>query len=168
MSDVQPADEPTHPVNELEIELHHVRVTSRHSALRVLVVRVLVPLCAALALVFSAQAASSEAASESYRVIRVVDGDTIVLERIGKVRLIGIDTPETVDPRRPVQRFGREASAFMRRLVDGAGSVLLVAEEPSLTIRNGILKGWVVTSDNEVLICRDPMIFIRARQIECE
>lgn len=50
----------------------------------------------------------------------------------------------------------------------GAGSVLLVAEEPSLTIRNGILKGWVVTSDNEVLICRDPMIFIRTRQIECE
>ena len=109
MSDVQPADEPADPVNELEIELHHVRVTSRHSPLHVRVVRVLVPLCAALALVFSAQAASSEAASESYRVIRVVDGDTIVLERIGKVRLIGIDTPETVDPRRPVQRFGKDA-----------------------------------------------------------
>jgi micrococcal nuclease len=119
MSDVQPADEPTYPVNELEIELHHVRVTSRHSALRVLVVRVLVPLCAALAVVLPATAASSETASESYRVIRVVDGDTIVLERIGKVRLIGIDTQETVDPRRPVQRFGKDASAFMRRLVDG-------------------------------------------------
>lgn len=110
---------PTNPGSELEIDRHHVRVTSRNSSLRVRVVRVLVPLCAALALVLSAQAASSETASESYRVLRVVDGDTIVLERIGTVRLIGIDTPETVDPRRPVQRFGKDASAFMRRLVDG-------------------------------------------------
>ncbi len=50
----------------------------------------------------------------------------------------------------------------------GASSMLLLAEEPSLTIRNGILKGWAVTTDNEILVCRDPMIFIRAKQIECE
>jgi micrococcal nuclease len=57
--------------------------------------------------------------ANSYLVTRVVDGDTIVLERIGKVRLIGVDTPETVDPRRPVQQFGKEASDFTRRLVEG-------------------------------------------------
>ena len=58
-------------------------------------------------------------AEPAYLVTRVVDGDTIVVEGIGKVRLIGVDTPETVDPRRPVQRFGREASAFTKRLVEG-------------------------------------------------
>jgi endonuclease YncB( thermonuclease family) len=50
-------------------------------------------------------------------VTRVVDGDTVILERIGRARLIGVDTPETVDPRTPVQRFGKEASEFTRRLV---------------------------------------------------
>ena len=53
------------------------------------------------------------------RVERVVDGDTIIVTGVGRVRLIGVDTPESVDPRRPVEFFGKEASAFTRRLVDG-------------------------------------------------
>jgi micrococcal nuclease len=36
------------------------------------------------------------------------------------IRMIGIDTPETVDPRKPVQCFGREASNHAHRLLDGA------------------------------------------------
>ena len=54
--------------------------------------------------------------------IRVVDGDTIDVLIDGRqlrVRYIGIDTPETVDPRRPVECFGREASARNRELVEG-------------------------------------------------
>ncbi|MEK7480335.1 MAG: thermonuclease family protein [Patescibacteria group bacterium] len=50
---------------------------------------------------------------EWYKVVRVVDGDTLVVEIDGAnvtVRLIGLDTPETVDPRKPVQCFGKEAS----------------------------------------------------------
>ena len=50
---------------------------------------------------------------------RVVDGDTIIVRDVGRVRLIGVDTPETVHPGRPVEFFGREASAFTKRLVDG-------------------------------------------------
>ena len=50
---------------------------------------------------------------------RVVDGDTIILNGRERVRLIGVDTPETVDPRRPVQYFGKEASAFTKRMVEG-------------------------------------------------
>lgn len=50
---------------------------------------------------------------------RVVDGDTIVVEGLGKVRLIGIDTPETVHPNKPVEFFGKEASAFTKKLVEG-------------------------------------------------
>ena len=53
------------------------------------------------------------------RVERVVDGDTIIVGGVGRVRLIGVDTPESVDPRRPVEFFGKEASAFTRRLVEG-------------------------------------------------
>jgi micrococcal nuclease len=59
-------------------------------------------------------------------VVRVVDGDTIVA-RIGsrdeKVRLIGIDTPETVDPRKPVQCYGKEASDRMKSLLPPGSSI---------------------------------------------
>lgn len=57
-----------------------------------------------------------------YSVSRVVDGDTIVVNINGqeeKVRLIGVDTPETVDPRKPIQCFGREASDFVKNMLTG-------------------------------------------------
>lgn len=53
------------------------------------------------------------------RCIRVIDGDTIELEGDERVRLIGVDAPESVDPRRPVEPFGLEAAAFTRRMVEG-------------------------------------------------
>ncbi len=55
-------------------------------------------------------------------VVRVVDGDTIVVNIQGrdyKVRYIGMDTPETVHPFKPVQYFGKEACEKNRELVDG-------------------------------------------------
>jgi micrococcal nuclease len=52
-------------------------------------------------------------------VVDVVDGDTVKVPGT-TVRLIGVDTPETVDPRVPVQCFGREASARAHALLDGA------------------------------------------------
>lgn len=63
----------------------------------------------------------------SVRVLRVVDGDTFALANGERVRLIGIDTPESVDPRKPVQCFGKEAAAHMRTTVEGK-SVRLVAD----------------------------------------
>lgn len=50
---------------------------------------------------------------------RVVDGDTIELDGGETVRLIGVDTPETVHPRKPVERFGKQATAFTTRLAEG-------------------------------------------------
>jgi len=49
----------------------------------------------------------------------VIDGDTILLDGNEIVRLIGIDTPETKDPKIPVQYYGREAYEFTKRLVEG-------------------------------------------------
>ena len=58
-----------------------------------------------------------------YPVSRVVDGDTIVVMVGGKeekVRLIGVNTPETVDPRKPVECFGKEASDFLKHMLSGS------------------------------------------------
>jgi micrococcal nuclease len=56
-------------------------------------------------------------------VVHVADGDTIVVDfrgRTEKVRILGADTPEVVDPRKPVQCFGPEASAYTKsRLAPG-------------------------------------------------
>jgi micrococcal nuclease len=55
-------------------------------------------------------------------VARVIDGDTIVVRSGGSledVRLIGVDTPETVKPNTPVQCFGERASHFTKRLLEG-------------------------------------------------
>lgn len=57
-----------------------------------------------------------------YDVVAVIDGDTLDVSIDGKVerlRLIGIDTPETVDPRKPVQCFGKEASNKSKELLIG-------------------------------------------------
>ena len=53
-----------------------------------------------------------------YRVVDVLDGDTIVVvrdDRRDTIRLLGIDTPETHHPTKPVQCFGPEASAYTTR-----------------------------------------------------
>lgn len=57
-----------------------------------------------------------------YPVLSVTDGDTIRVRvdgRSTRIRLIGIDTPEVRDPRKPVQCFGREASRRAHELMDG-------------------------------------------------
>jgi micrococcal nuclease len=59
-------------------------------------------------------------------VTRVVDGDTIVVTGNVHVRLIGMDTPETVDPRKPVQCFGKAASARTKQLLPPGSAVNLV------------------------------------------
>jgi len=51
--------------------------------------------------------------------VRVIDGDTIELEDGERVRYVGVNAPESVDPRRRVECFGKEASAFNKALVEG-------------------------------------------------
>ena len=58
-------------------------------------------------------------ASNKFLVTRVVDGDTIKLEGGITVRLLGIDTPESVHPRKPVECYGPEASKYLKDRVLG-------------------------------------------------
>jgi micrococcal nuclease len=68
------------------------------------------------------------------RVVRAVDGDTLEVAlddgATETVRLIGVDTPETVKPDTPVQCFGPQASAFEHRTVEGRRVRLLTGVEP--------------------------------------
>jgi micrococcal nuclease len=67
------------------------------------------------------------------QVIRVIDGDTIEARFDGRtedVRLIGIDTPETVKPGTPVQCFGPRASHFTKSLLEGQRVQLVIGAEP--------------------------------------
>jgi micrococcal nuclease len=60
------------------------------------------------------------------KVLRVIDGDTVQVEiyfppsgisNLETIRLIGVDTPESVDRRKPVQYFAKEASAFTKNVL---------------------------------------------------
>lgn len=61
---------------------------------------------------------------------RVVDGDTVELSTGEKVRLIGVDTPETVKPNHPVEPYGKEASDFSKQLLTGQKVTLKFDVEP--------------------------------------
>jgi micrococcal nuclease len=67
--------------------------------------------------------------SGEVRVERTVDGDTLVLADRERVRLIGVNAPETVKPNSPVEPWGPEASAFTRNFV-GGGIVHLQFDGP--------------------------------------
>jgi len=85
---------------------------------------------------------------------RVIDGDTVELENGEKVRYIGINTPESVDPRRAVECFGKEASEFNKALV--AGKKVKLVRDVSERDKYGRLLRFVYLEDgtfiNEVLI----------------
>lgn len=87
-----------------------------------------------------------------YSCTRVVDGDTIVVNiagKIEKVRLIGVDTPETVHPQKPVERFGKEASEFTRRMV--AGKTVRLEYDWQTRDKYGRLLGYVYLQDETFL-----------------
>ena len=57
-----------------------------------------------------------------YDVISVQDGDTITINMMGvseKIRFIGVDTPETIDPDNPPQCYGQESSNFTKANLSG-------------------------------------------------
>lgn len=66
------------------------------------------------------------------QVVRVVDGDTLIVDIAGerhRIRVLSIDTPETVDPDQPVQCYGPEASAFAHDTL--AGQTVTLRSDPT-------------------------------------
>jgi micrococcal nuclease len=57
--------------------------------------------------------------ANAQRVRQVIDGDTITVSGVGVVRLLGVDAPEKTGGYRVAERFGDEATAFMKRLIEG-------------------------------------------------
>ncbi|MGH7772895.1 MAG: thermonuclease family protein [Candidatus Binatia bacterium] len=51
--------------------------------------------------------------------IKVIDGDTLLVSPNEKIRLIGVDTPETKHPKKSVECFGQEAKEFTKKMVAG-------------------------------------------------
>jgi micrococcal nuclease len=83
-----------------------------------------------------------------YQVERVVDGDTLELANGARVRLIGVDTPETVRPNHPVEPFGPEATAFTKHFVRGGEVELRLDKERLDRYGRFLVYVWV---DNQML-----------------
>jgi micrococcal nuclease len=79
----------------------------------------------------TAGAATPRGASNGGEVVRIVDGDTLIVRLPGgdeRVRLIGIDTPESVKPDSPVECYGHEAADRLAVLIPPGSPVELVRD----------------------------------------
>lgn len=93
--------------------------------------------------------------SQETSFIRVIDGDTIEVLVNGKketVRVIGIDTPEIVDPRKTVQCFGQEASRYAKLYFEHSGIKIWLEADPTQEDKDKYhrLLRHVFTDDNSV------------------
>ncbi len=96
---------------------------------------------------------------KSFRVVKVVDGDTLDIDSPDgrrastRVRLLGVDTPETVRPDWPVEHFGPEATRFVREAAAGRDVRI---ELDRLRTRDGYgrLVGYVILPDGTNLNLR--------------
>lgn len=90
------------------------------------------------------QADSYEGEGEAATLVRVVDGDTLVVELDGqeeRVRLLNIDTPETVHPGRPVECMGPEATERMNELVSPGDQLILEFDQERTDRYDRLLAG---------------------------
>lgn len=91
---------------------------------------------------------------QKVKVLRVIDGDTIEIEDAEKVakkvRYIGIDTPETVDPRRSEQCFGKEASNKNKELVEG--KEIYLEKDVSEVDKYGRLLRYIYLESNDISV----------------
>lgn len=98
--------------------------------------------------------ATTNSVGTYYEVTKVTDGDTLHILMNGKdekVRLIGINTPETVDPRRTVECFGKEASARMKDLA--GGKIVKLEYDESQNVRDAYdrILAYVYLEDGQML-----------------
>ncbi len=111
-----------------------------------------------------AQTSTTTGSNANSTVLRVVDGDTLVArldDEPGEwtIRMLGINTPETVDPRRPVECFGKEASEKLKSLLP-LDSRIRLAPDPKADERDKydrLLRNVFLADDTDVnaLMVRD-------------
>ena len=90
-------------------------------------------------------------------VVRVVDGDTMVVRLDGgdeKLRLIGIDTPESVATDRPNECFGKEATTQLTKLVP-PGTAIRIARDVEPRDRYNRLLGYVYRASDDLFVNED-------------
>ena len=105
----------------------------------------------------SARAVDAASGPGAARVTRVVDGDTIEVDLAGhseKVRLLGIDTPETHHPTKPVQCFGKEASEHTADLLP-AGTAVRLERDDEERDDYGRLLAYVYRSSDDLFVNLD-------------
>ncbi len=94
---------------------------------------------------------ASENDYQYYEVVKVIDGDTVSIDINGQVetiRMIGINTPETVDPRRTVECFGKEASDQAKALLSGKKVRIEMDESQGTRDKYDRLLAYVYTEDD--------------------
>ena len=92
---------------------------------------------------------------KNFLITKVVDGDTVdvkSMEEEYRVRLIGINSPESVDPRRPVECYGKEASTYMKSLAYGKNVYLETDDSQAKYDKNGRLLAYVFLEDNNLML----------------
>lgn len=88
---------------------------------------------------------------------RVVDGDTIVADINGtreRVRLLGIDTPESVAETRPDQCYGVEASDYLKALLPKGTEITLIRDKEARDQYDRLL-AYVIRSDDQLFVNLD-------------
>ncbi|MFH1456797.1 MAG: thermonuclease family protein [Patescibacteria group bacterium] len=84
---------------------------------------------------------------------RVVDGDTVEFTCNGKdekIRIIGIDTPETVHPSKPVQCFGKEASQKMKKIAENKKAILKKGQGSENRDKYGRLLRYIEINNQDI------------------
>ena len=92
--------------------------------------------------------------SDSATVVSIIDGDTVVIDLAGtdeRVRLIGIDTPETVHPTRPVECYGAESTDRITELIP-PGSVVRLERDVEWRDHYGRLLLYLFRSDDDLFV----------------
>jgi len=94
------------------------------------------------------------------RIVKVIDGDTVDVSMSGRterVRLIGVDTPETKKPNTPIQCFGPEASKHISELLP-VGTPVLVQRDVEARDPYGRLLGYVYRTSDNLFVNQDLIV----------
>ena len=94
------------------------------------------------------------------KVLKIVDGDTIDVDiDLGfdisysqRVRLAGIDTPESRTTDKKEKALGLEVKDRLKKAIDAATNVVIKTEKPDSSEKYGRILGWVFLDDNKVSI----------------